>query len=134
MDNVLSSEQTQVDGAVGSEVGGSQNVATIDGKDGTLYWASVRYALGRMTYVVSDVCELVIRDWPRLSPRIHEVIIRDIQEAMAAGNTGMECDRQQWLRVLALAAISAPSSETKPSEQKAVAASSHQSENVEERR
>lgn len=64
-----------------------------------LYWASVRYALGRRTYVVSDVAEAVIRDWDKLTKGAQETIQRDVDEAIAKRDTGMEMDHRQWLEV-----------------------------------
>lgn len=65
---------------------------------------AVRYALGRMSYVVSDVIEYVHYKRQRLSPECRRIIIRDIQEEVdryhAAGETlGMRIDENQWLKL-----------------------------------
>lgn len=66
---------------------------------------SVRYALGRMSYVVGEVCSHVATKQHELSKECINVIIRDIEEELQryhdVGKTlGMECDEQNWLWLL----------------------------------
>lgn len=66
---------------------------------------AVRYALGRMSYMVSIVCEYVASKHRELSPECLNIIIRDIEEEIEIyhniGRTcGMECDERTWLRLL----------------------------------
>lgn len=72
--------------------------------------AATRYCLGRMTYIVSECCDWLIKIWPELSIEVQTVIRRDIEEAFARDDEarefsmqyfplGMDCDRQQWERV-----------------------------------
>ena len=66
---------------------------------------AVRYALGRMSYIVGVVCEYVAVKKPGLSKECINIIIRDIEEELEryhdAGQTlGMECDERIWLRLL----------------------------------
>ena len=61
-------------------------------------WA-VRYALGRMTYAVANVCDVLVLNADRLSANSRRVIVADINEAMARGNVGMDMDRRQWERL-----------------------------------
>lgn len=66
---------------------------------------AVRYALGRMSYVVGDVCNYVALKQPELSRNCISIIIRDIEEELKryhdVGQTlGMECDERTWLRLL----------------------------------
>lgn len=66
---------------------------------------AVRYALGRMSYMVSVVCEYVASKHRELSPGCLNIIIRDIEEEIEMchkiGRTcGMECDEREWLRLL----------------------------------
>lgn len=71
---------------------------------------SVRYALGRSTYVVGDVAALVRALWPSLDPRTRSVVLRDLREAIERDDVarvgarasalfplGMDCDRAVWL-------------------------------------
>lgn len=61
-------------------------------------WA-VRYALGRMTYAVNDVVDTLIAHRDALRVESRRVICRDIDEAIARGNYGMEMDRREWERL-----------------------------------
>ena len=66
---------------------------------------AVRYALGRMSYVVSVVCGYVAGKHRELSPECLNIIIRDIEEEIEMchkiGRTcGMECDEREWLWLL----------------------------------
>lgn len=66
---------------------------------------AVRYALGRMSYIVSIVCEYVVSKHRELSENCINIIIRDIEEDIKMchkiGMTcGMECDERTWLRLL----------------------------------
>lgn len=66
---------------------------------------AVRYALGRMSYIVGVVAEYVAVKQSGLSKECINIIIRDIEEELKryhdAGRTlGMECDERTWLRLL----------------------------------
>lgn len=75
--------------------------------------AATRYCLGRMTYIVADCADWLIKIWPLLSADTRNIIQRDIDEAFArddedreAGRQytalGHDCDRAEWARVRAL--------------------------------
>ncbi|KAB1661571.1 hypothetical protein F8O07_06615 [Pseudoclavibacter sp. CFCC 13796] len=66
--------------------------------------SAVRYALGRMTYIVSDTVAVVAAQWPRLSGADRKVITADIVRAFLAGSTGMPQDSEQWAGLLKIAA------------------------------
>jgi len=77
----------------------------------TAVLCTVRYALGRMTYIVGDAVALVRSTWSDLSENDRKIIIRDIREAYyrdtlsrAQGKTmcalGMEMDRRVWMDLL----------------------------------
>ena len=83
----------------------------------TLYVGATRYYLGRMTYAVGGMCDVLIEAWPELPSDVRAVIERDVEEAFALDdrqwaedvNTsgrnralGMNQDRKQWERVRAL--------------------------------
>lgn len=61
--------------------------------------SATRYALGRMTYIVSITIDYVLRDIDnnRLSEKCLKVIANDIKECK---DYGLECDRKQWLKLL----------------------------------
>ena len=58
-----------------------------------------RYALGRMTYIVETTVNYILKDIEenKLSDECLDVIAEDIRSAK---NLGMECDKQQWLKLL----------------------------------
>ena len=66
--------------------------------DDLLYLAAFRYALGRMTYIVSTIADELIK--AKLSDETKKTIVREIKEMIVNENAlGMECDRKDWLRV-----------------------------------
>jgi hypothetical protein len=75
----------------------------------TLVISAVRYALGRMTYIVGEVARIAAT--AEISPQARDVILRDLSEAIARDNyareqgkdalngglpLGMNCDRREW--------------------------------------
>ena len=67
--------------------------------------SAVRYALGRMTYMVGITCRYVTSKLPELSEHCIHIIIRDIEEEMERYHRcgqmrGMECDEKEWMRLL----------------------------------
>lgn len=66
---------------------------------------AVRYALGRMSYVVGDVVDYVHYKRERLSSECKRIIVRDIQEELekyhGVGHAlGMECDERKWVALM----------------------------------
>ena len=66
---------------------------------------AVRYALGRMSYIVGVVCDYVYFKRKTLSKECINIIIRDIEEEMERYHSsgavlGMECDERTWNRLL----------------------------------
>ena len=61
-----------------------------------------RYALGRKTYSVSEVADLLIENWHRFKPHTKEQIIREIEGAIERNEAGMEIDINEWKRILLL--------------------------------
>jgi len=66
---------------------------------------SVRYALGRQSYVVASVCDIV-RSQKKLSSLCLDNIIKDIERAREEEGQGIDkplgndCDKQNWLDLL----------------------------------
>ena len=58
-----------------------------------------RYALGRMTYIVEITVNYILEqiNCDNLSDRCLDLIASDIRNA---NDYGMECDKQQWLKLL----------------------------------
>lgn len=61
--------------------------------------SAVRYALGRMTYIVELTVNYVLQEIEdnKLSDRCLNVIREDIANAE---NYGMECDKKDWIKLL----------------------------------
>lgn len=61
--------------------------------------SAVRYALGRMTYIVELTVNYVLEEIEndKLSDRCLDVIRKEIKKAK---DLGMDCDKEQWLKLL----------------------------------
>lgn len=68
----------------------------------TLYFCAFRYALGRMTYIVSTVTDLLIKAAKdgTLDEVNRDLMAREIKRALDAGEVGMPCDQLEWQRLL----------------------------------
>ena len=58
-----------------------------------------RYALGRMTYIVGNVCEEISRCIGLIETRDLKLMRTEIEEAHSRGGLGMDCDQAEWLRL-----------------------------------
>lgn len=58
-----------------------------------------RYALGRQTYIVEWTCSFIAKNLHLITGGNKEVMIRDIEQQAKYGY-GMECDEEQWLKLL----------------------------------
>lgn len=76
----------------------------------TLWLGATRYYLGRMTYAVSNFCDVLINVWSDLDEQCRFLIQRDVEEefdrddrARQDGESykplGHDIDRKQWERV-----------------------------------
>lgn len=61
-----------------------------------------RYTLGRKTYAVSTVSDYLINNWHRFKDYTKEQMIKEIEEAIKRGEAGMQCDIDNWKRILLL--------------------------------
>lgn len=61
--------------------------------------SAIRYALGRMTYIVNLTVDYVLKDIEneKLSDRCLNVIMNDIRDCE---NYGMDCDKEEWFKLL----------------------------------
>ena len=61
--------------------------------------SAVRYALGRMTYIVEITVNYVLQEIEddKLSDQCLALILSDIQNAR---DYGMNCDKEQWIKLL----------------------------------
>jgi hypothetical protein len=76
----------------------------------TLWVGATRYYMGRMTYAVSDFCNLLIGSWNELSENTKTIIQRDIEEEFLRDDEsrkrgdsfhplGHDMDRKSWEHV-----------------------------------
>lgn len=65
-----------------------------------LLFYSFRYALGRRTYVVSDVTQKLIHYSYALRDNTIESIKKEINVALEKGQAGMKMDEEEWKKVL----------------------------------
>lgn len=63
---------------------------------------SLRYALGRKTYITSLVSDYIIDHPELIDERVKDVMLKDIEEYLDCRNIyykDNECDYQSWLRL-----------------------------------
>ncbi len=63
------------------------------------FWA-FRYAIGRKSYCVSDVVDIVRKHIDKLDIQTREKMAEEIIKAINAGNAGMACDVVDWTKLL----------------------------------
>ena len=59
-----------------------------------------RYAIGRMTYVPSEVNQIIRKYLPRISSNTLGVLIQDIEFEADRDMLGMDFDKKMWLALL----------------------------------
>lgn len=71
--------------------------------DEDIIFLAFRYALGRATYVVLDVVEVLTANWDKLSPHIRALIHKEIEEAIIRERAGWKTvDVPEWEKILKL--------------------------------
>ena len=74
----------------------------VDAEFGLIVISAIRYAIGRMSYMPSVVCEFTLRYLPMLDSKTIYVMIRDITETMERCE-GNLTDSELWLNLKAKA-------------------------------
>lgn len=69
------------------------------GVDPIIIFAAFRYALGRMTFIVSDVSDCIERNADKIPRADRGAMIREIAQAIREGQAGMPMDVEIWQRV-----------------------------------
>lgn len=64
--------------------------------DSDIVFYAFRYALGRKTYAVADVCMYVSKYKKELSSRVRRAMITEIEAAIARDQAGMDIDIACW--------------------------------------
>jgi len=66
-----------------------------------LVMMAFRYALGRKTYVVSNIVDLILDSWDEFSRQRQDQLKREILEHEELyGNLGHECDKKCWYKIV----------------------------------
>jgi len=71
-------------------------------KDRNILFYAFRYALGRQTYVVSEVVEAIIDIWGKIPASEQLLYKKEITKAILDNKAGMEMDIAQWQHILDL--------------------------------
>ncbi len=61
-----------------------------------------RYCLGRKTYAVSEMVSILICNWRKLKQHTQIQIKQEIADAKNRNCLGMDCDIEQWNKVVDL--------------------------------
>ena len=76
----------------------------VDAEFGLIVISAIRYAIGRMSYMPSVVCEFTLRYLPMLDSKTIYVMIRDITETLErCEGAGKLADSELWLNLKAKA-------------------------------
>lgn len=65
-----------------------------------LILCAFRYAMGRRTYIVSTIADIIIKHKDCITGNFKALIKKEIQHALDNDEAGMHCDREDWTRVL----------------------------------
>jgi hypothetical protein len=68
---------------------------------GMMMCSAVRYALGRMTYIVGTTCDFITPLVPYMDMSALQNINKDITEHAEMNELGMDIDREHWLNLRA---------------------------------
>lgn len=69
--------------------------------DELVLFCAFRYALGRRTYVVSSVSNIILENWGKFTPHRQEQFKKEILEYKElCGDLGDACDEASWNRIL----------------------------------
>ena len=62
----------------------------------TLILCSFRYALGRRSYIVQEISDLIVRYIDEIQPWVKEKIIKEVEDSFRRKELGMKCDIETW--------------------------------------
>lgn len=66
---------------------------------GEMMVSAVRYALGRMSYIVGDTCRYITPLIPALTTHTLQCMYRDITERAEVHDLGMDIDAEEWIKL-----------------------------------
>lgn len=67
-----------------------------------LLFCAFRYALGRQTYVVGSICQIMKFNWDRIHETRRAMFKKEIREAIDKGRAGSKYDVEEWEKILML--------------------------------
>lgn len=67
-----------------------------------LLFCAFRYALGRRTYVVGTLADIIKSNWEHMPKTRREMFKKEIREAIKADMGGDKCDIEEWERIIRL--------------------------------
>jgi hypothetical protein len=68
----------------------------------TLFLYAMRYTVGRTTYAVSEMCDLIRVKWKNIPPQARSLLIADLKREVESNfPMGQTCDRKNWVALLA---------------------------------
>ena len=65
--------------------------------------AAFRYALGRSSYIVSEMVEWLMKFWNEFDAKTRKILLEETEKAVMVGSCGEECDQREWERFLEFA-------------------------------
>lgn len=65
--------------------------------------AIFRYALGRRSYVVSEITDWLKDNWEDIGPNTRKIILDEISDSLYLGSAGDPCDMKCWESVREMA-------------------------------
>lgn len=57
---------------------------------------SFRYALGRRSYIVSEICDIIKKNMDNLEHETKKLMYTEIQDALSLGHAGDQVDSVDW--------------------------------------
>lgn len=63
----------------------------------TLFLCAFRYALGRRSYMVSYIIDILESQLHNILPSEKRLMVKEIDDAIARGESGMACDTDDWI-------------------------------------
>jgi hypothetical protein len=67
-----------------------------------LLFCAFRYALGRRSYVVKTICDIIKDNWDQIAPVDREKYKKEIRAAIDSECAGSKWDVYEWEKILAL--------------------------------
>jgi hypothetical protein len=72
-----------------------------DDNEDLILICAFRYALGRRTYVVGTVADIIKRNWNKLRDSDKKLICKEILDHKKVfGNLGDSCDERDWMSIV----------------------------------